>query len=67
MPTQYLEVRVPFSGYTTVEILVTTATSEEDVIELARSKDAYPNLKQGVLEYQWEYAMVREISPPPIH
>ncbi len=65
--THYLTVRVPFSGYTTVEVVATTPMSEDDVIEAARAADAYPNLQQGVLEYQWEYASVHPATPPSFH
>lgn len=67
MPTQYLEVRVPFRGYTTVEVVTTTPQSEDDVIEAAKAADAYPNLKQGVLEYEWESASVHELPSPIQH
>lgn len=67
MPPVYLEVRVPFSGWTTVAVLTTTPLSEDEAIDAARAADAYPNLKQGVLEYQWEYASVHEMPPPALH
>lgn len=65
MPTYYLEVRVPFRGYTTVEIITTTAQSEEDIIAAAKTADAYPTLTPGVVEYEWDYASVHEMATPP--
>lgn len=63
----YLHVRVPFSGYTTVELVTAIPLSEEEAIEAARAADAYPNLKQGMLEYEWESASVHEIDAPSFH
>ncbi len=65
--TYYLEVRVPFSGYTVVEVIATTPMSEEEIIEAAKAADAYPNLRQGALEYQWDFASVQELPAPICH
>ena len=63
----YLEVRIPFSGWTTVQVATTQPLSEEEAIAVARASDAYPDLRQGVLEYAWEDASVHEVQPPPFH
>lgn len=63
----YVEVRIPFSGYTTVQLTSTLPLSEEEAIEAARAADAYPDLGAGVLEYAWEDASVHEIQPPSLH
>ena len=41
--------------------------SEEEAIAMARSEDAYPDLRTGVLEYAWEDASVYEVATTPVH
>lgn len=62
-----LEVRIPIHGFVVLRIDAQRPLSEEEAIAMARSEDAYPDLRTGVLEYAWEDASVYEVATTPVH